>query len=196
MSPETEIVLNTIKNRSSCRQYKQDCPKEELSFILAAGDSAPGGGNTKQTKILVFTNREKIEKLSRLAQQEFASMTVTENMYKSLRSSILLSKTGKYDFTYQAPVLILCANKRDYMNSMADCAVIIENMMIAASAFQLGTCYVNQVHWLTNQESIREFLELCGLAEDEEIYGGLVIGYPEIQRIKRNVKTNQTIWIQ
>lgn len=196
MTHDAEIVMNAIKNRVSCRQYKMMFPEKELQYILQAGDAAPSGGNTKQTKIMVFTNREQIEKLERIAEQEFSQMTVTDDMYKSLRSSVMLSKKGGYHFTYHAPVLILCVNKKDYPNNMADCAVIVENMMIAASAFGLGTCYVNQIHWLTDKESIRKFLKPYGFKEDEDVYAGLVIGYPEVQQIKMNGKRNETIWVR
>lgn len=194
MTYDAEVVLNVIKARASCRNYQADLPEKELQYILQAGDAAPSGGNTKQTKIMVFTGREQIEKLEKIAEREFSQMTVADDMYKSLKSSVMLSKAGGYHFAYQAPVLILCANKKDYPNNMADCAVIVENMMIAASAFGLGSCYVNQIHWLTDKENIRSFLEPYGLKEDENVYAGLVIGYPEFQQKKRNYKRNEIIW--
>lgn len=195
MTRDAEIVMNTIKARVSCRKYQEAFPEEELPYILQAGDAAPSGRNTKQTKIMVFTDRKQIEKLEQIAEQEFSKMTVTDEMYKSLRSSVMLSQKGGYHFAYGAPVLVLCVNKKDYPNNMADCVTIIENMMIAASSFGLGSCYVNQIHWLTVQENIRSFLETYGLKKDENVYAGLVIGYPESQQKKRNRKSNEIIWI-
>ena len=44
------------------------------------------------------------------------------------------SKKGCYVFYYRAPVLIIVANQKNYGNNIADCAVAVENMMIAANA--------------------------------------------------------------
>ena len=41
-------------------------------------------------------------------------------------------------FYYNAPMLIVVANRRDYGNNIADCACAIENMMIAANALDLA----------------------------------------------------------
>ena len=53
------------------------------------------------------------------------------------------------------------------------------DMMIAANAFDLGSCWINQLHWLDESPAIRKVLEGCGLSDDETITGGLVLGYAE-----------------
>ena len=49
-------------------------------------------------------------------------------------------------FHYGAPVYIVTANKMGYGNAMADSACALENMMIAANALDLGSCWINQFH--------------------------------------------------
>lgn len=115
--------------------------------------------------------------LCSIVMSEFAKMEVTEDTYVSLRNSILLSKKGQYAFHYLAPVLIVTANKRGYGNAIADSACALENMMLAANALDLGSCWINQLHWLDESEAVREFLEKVGLGEDETITGGLIVGY-------------------
>lgn len=36
---------------------------------------------------------------------------------------------------------------RDYDNAMADCAMALENVQLAAAALGLGACWANQPHW-------------------------------------------------
>ena len=49
--------------------------------------------------------------------------------------------------------------------------------MIAANALDLGSCWINQLHWLTEEETVRHYMERLGLADDESITGGLILGY-------------------
>ena len=60
---------------------------------------------------------------------------------------------------------------------MADSACALENMMIAANALDLGSCWINQLHWLDEDEEVREYLYGLGLSEDETVTGALSLGY-------------------
>ena len=55
----------------------------------------------------------------------------------------------------------------------------LENMMIAANALDLGSCWINQLHWLDENEVIRQFLYQYGLEEYETVTGALSLGYAE-----------------
>ena len=106
-------------------------------------------------------------------------MEVTPGMYASMAAAIRASKGERYVFHYDAPVLIVAANKRDYGNNMADCACALENMMLMANALDLGSCWINQLRWLNeNGRLLARFREL-GLAEDERIYGAVSLGYAD-----------------
>ena len=61
---------------------------------------------------------------------------------------------------------------------MADCACAIENMMVAANALNLGSCWINQLKWLNEDTEILQYLQSLGLREDERVYGSVIIGYP------------------
>lgn len=38
---------------------------------------------------------------------------------------------------------------------------------------------INQLHWLDENEAVRNFMYKYGLREDETITGGLILGYSE-----------------
>ena len=107
----------------------------------------------------------------------FAEMEAGPDAYVSLRRSIAAAKKGNYVFHYGAPVLIVTANRRDYGNALADSACVLENMMIAANALDLGSCWINQLHWLDGHPGIRAYLEGLGLGAEETVTGGLILGY-------------------
>jgi len=127
-------------------------------------------------------------------------MEADEDTYPSLRHAIAASKAGGYVFHYNAPVLIAVANRADYGNNIADCACAIENMMIAANALDLGSCWINQLKWLNEEPEIVEYLRGFGLKENERVYGAVIIGYPatETGLPNRNLMTlrgNEVTWI-
>ena len=150
------LVLEVIRKRRSIRKYKpEQITDDELSQIIESGRVAPSGGNNQTSHFVVIQNREVLNTLKKMAAEEFSMMEVTEDTYKSLKSSILQSKKGNYDFTYNAPTLIVIANRRGYGNAMADCSVALENMMIAAASINIGSCWVNQLRWLADNSVIK-----------------------------------------
>ncbi|MBP5283032.1 MAG: nitroreductase [Lachnospiraceae bacterium] len=195
-------AFEVIITRRSTRKYKAEMPEKALvEKVIEAGRYAPSGGNNQTTHMIVFTDKAVLEEMAKLARQEFAKMEADENTYASLRGSINAAKSGNYVFHYNAPVLIMTANKKGYGNALADSACVLENMMIAANALDLGSCWINQLHWLDENEVMRQFLYQYGLREDETITGGLSIGYPATEngmpdRIPLPRKGNPVEWVE
>ena len=147
-------TAEVIKSRRSTRKYQaRPVEREKLSCILDAGRYAPSGGNNQTTHFLVIQKKEVLEELALLVRQEFAQMEITPGMYKSMAHSIRASKEGNYVFHYNAPVLILTANQKDYGNQIADCACALENMMLMANELDLE--------------------------ENERVYGAVSVGYAD-----------------
>lgn len=192
-------ALEAILTRRSTRKYKDEAPdKKIIEKIIEAGRFAPSGSNSQSTHFLVITDKEFLKELSQLVKTEFARMEITEDTQISLKNSINASKTGNYNFYYGAPVLIVTANRKGYGNAIADSACALENMMIAANAFDLGSCWINQLHWLDENDAVRSFLQKKGLKEEETVTGGLILGYPDEgipNRIPLERKGNPVTWI-
>ena len=193
-------AFTAILTRRSTRKFTDILPERELiDKVIEAGRYAPSGSNSQTTHLIVFTDRGMLDELAVLVQREFAEMELTDDMYVSLKASINASKKGTYRFHYDAPVLIVTANKAGYGNAIADSACVLENMMIAANALDLGSCWINQLHWLDEHEKIRDFLSRFGLLEDETITGGLILGYPESGLPDRRMterKGNPVTWAE
>ena len=174
-----ESVFDCIHRRRSVRAYRpEQISEDELQAILEAGRAAPSGGNSRTTHLLVLQNAAVLQKLRDLVEAEFAQMEDAESLYQSIRNSIAASKKGGYEFFFRAPTLIVAANRIGYGNAMADSACVLENMMLAATALGVGSCWINQLHWLDGHAPIRAFLRELGMAENETVCGGLSLGYP------------------
>ena len=69
---------------------------------------------------------------------------------------------------------------------MADSACVLENMMLAANALDVGSCWINQLHWLDSYSGmtgehpeVDAYLRSLGLKEDETVCGSLSLGCAE-----------------
>ncbi len=172
-------AMEAILTRRSTRNYLPDpVEPEKLRRILDAAVQAPSGGNNQYNHFLVIRDRAVLQRLIRMTEAAFAKMEPAENTYASLKHAISASRKGGYVFCYNAPVLIAVANQRDYGNNMADCACAIENMMIAANALNLGSCWINQLKWLNEDPSLVGYLQSLGMKENERIYGAVILGTP------------------
>lgn len=107
-------TYESILTRRSTRKYlNKPVSKELLEKIIETGRYAPSGGNSQSNHFIVIQNKQIIDRLVKMVEKAFSKMEITENMYRSLQNSINLSKKGGYVFSYNAPVLIIVANKRD-----------------------------------------------------------------------------------
>lgn len=173
-------VFSCIATRHSTRKFKEEpVPQEVLDKVIEAGRQAPSGKHKNQSRFIVIRKKEVLQELIALVQQEFAKMEVTPENDDNFGGAIRAAKKGGYVFMYNAPVLIVVANKRDYGNKYADVSCAMQNMMLAANALDLGSCWINQLRWLQNNPVLRAYLQKLGMAEDEEVCASLSIGYPD-----------------
>ena len=193
-------VFEAISTRRSTRKMSKTLPPRALiEKVVEAGRAAPSGSNSQSTHMIVITRPEILDELARIVREAFAAMTDGPDTYVSLRHSIRAAKEGAYVFHYGAPVLIVMANRKGYGNALADSACALENMMIAANALDLGSCWINQLHWLDGDATIRAFMEKLGLGEGETITGGLILGYgadgaPVREPLER--RGNPVTWVE
>lgn len=173
-------TVQCIKTRRSTRKFsKHIVEQEKLDEIVEAGRLAPSGGNSQLCHFIVVRNKEVLDTLARLVKEEFAKMEYDDTTYRSKVNSIRASKSGRYVFHYDPPVLIIVANRLDHPNHMVDSACALENMMLTANELDLGSCWINQLHWLDENEVVHAEMKKLGLQDGETVCGALALGYPD-----------------
>lgn len=173
-------IEEIIKTRRSTRKFdKKQVPDELVEKIIDAGRYAPSGMNVQAAHFIVIKNPKINNALTELVRSEFAKMDGKENLSKSVSNSVRASVTGEYSFSYNAPVLIILANKIDNGNNIADCSCIMENMMLMANELGLGSCWVNQLKHLNENKEITLFMQNIGMNQDERVYASLAVGYAD-----------------
>lgn len=176
------MALHCMATRHSTRRFKQEpVDEEKLLQVIEAGRQAPSGKNKQQNHFLVVRDPDVLDTLARLVREEFAGMEITDENSEDIGNAIRLSKKGTYVFHYHAPTLVIVANKRGYGNRYADTACAIENMMLAANALDLGSCWINQLRWLKDNPVLLDYLCELGMQEDEQVFGSLSLGYPDTE---------------
>jgi nitroreductase len=190
-------VIEAIRKRRSVRSYKPDpVPRETIEAIVDAGNWAPTGLNQQCWRFVVVEDGAFRQKLAAAAlptwQKAIDSWIGSQNDQIRAYLTDLFSRClgwppqpyeemlrrgrdlaeGMY---WGAPVIIFCIGTAAH--AAQECAMVCQNMMLAATALGLGSCCVGFGARVTDDEEIVEALEL---KENEKIYGPIVVGYPEI----------------
>ena len=74
---------------------------------------------------------------------------------------------------YSAPAMIFVIGKGTYAD--LSCPLACENMMLAAFALGIGSCWVALGSLLNDNEELMALLEM---ETDEKIFGPIIVGYP------------------
>ena len=176
-NPIQNEVIDCILARRSTRNYQdRQIDAVQLETILNAAIWAPSGGNNQSWLFTAIQNQEILVKLNELVKEGFQHW-IPDDDYPGKLGAKAASEKPSYNFYYHAPTLIIASNRPGYENAMADCALALENIFLAAQSLGLGSCYINQLHWLRNDPILREFLFELGIPREHTICSAAAIGY-------------------
>lgn len=189
-------VLQNILTRRSVRSYSEkQISDEDLELILEAARHAPSGGNSQSWHFTVIQNKETLQELNILVKDSFKNLVVDENTYRSKVSGKKSSQNENYKFYYGAPTLVIVSNDRNYPNAMADCAVSLQNIFLAAHSLGIGSCWINQIAWFGDEPDMRSALTELGIPENYVVCGAAVIGYNNGNEVKASLRKEGNITI-
>ena len=80
---------------------------------------------------------------------------------------------------YDAPTIVLVFAPADGANALQDGSCVLENMMIAAHAIGLGSCWINREREMFATEQGKALMKEMGLPNGLMGVGALALGYPE-----------------
>lgn len=170
-------ILDCIHARRSTRNFQErQIEPEQLETLLDAAIWAPSGGNNQTWMFAAIQNKEILLKLNGLVREGFQHWVPDDN-YPSKLAAKNASQKDIFNFYYHAPTLIIALNKPNYDNAMADCSVALENLFLAAHSLGLGSCYINQLHWLRSDPGLRDYLFELGIPKESTICSAAAVGY-------------------
>ena len=149
---------------------------EHLETLLEAAIWAPSGGNNQSWLFTAIQNKDALSKINDLVREGFQHWIPDDDYPGKLAAKASTQKEG-YHFFYHAPTIIIASNRPNYENAMADCVLALENLFLAAHSLGLGSCYINQLHWLRSDPGVRETLFELGIPKEHTICSAAAVGY-------------------
>lgn len=155
-------TIEDLISRRSIRHYKSEQIKdEELEIVLKAGTYAPTGKGLQDPWIVAVQNKEIMQELIKM------------------NAEIMGTDSNPY---YDAPTIILvfAPSVEKCKNSVQDGSLVLGNMMNAAHAIGLGSCWINREREMFATEKGKELMKRMNLPEGLIGIGALSLGYPSV----------------
>jgi len=170
---------STVKDlitRRSVRKYKAELPsREELMTVIEAGTYAPTGKNMQSPIIVAVTNPEEISYLSKL------------------NAAVLGTSSDPF---YGAPAVLVVLADADNYNHVYDGSLVMGNLMNAAHAIGLGSCWINRAREVFASAEGKAWLEKHGIFGNYAGIGNCIIGYPDEAPVGRPRKENYVYFVE
>ncbi len=132
-------LFDAINSRHSTRDYLPQAPSDAIiQALLDAAIHAPCAVNRQPWHFTVVTNRSLLDELSQRAKTHMTQkrpLDLPDHLYEKLADP-------QFHVFYHAPALILVSADQQGPWIEADCALAAENLMLAACAKGLGTCWI------------------------------------------------------
>lgn len=172
-------VMNTILHRRSIRRFdSRQIEESALQEILQAGLYAPSAGGRQGVIFAVCQDREINERLGRIKRANSHPRMATATSYVSREQPSIADDPKLTNAFYDAPTVITFFAPKQFLFSVDDCAVAAENMMLAADALGIGSCYIGQGWPAFADPYGQEVLKNWRIPTDYYAVMQLILGYP------------------
>lgn len=151
-------VLKNLTERRSCRSYLPDpIPQETLDLILEAGTYAATGMGKQSPIIIAVTDKTVRDELS------------------AMNAAVMGTDRDPF---YGAPVVIAVLADKNIPTYKYDGSLVIGNLMNAAHALGIGSCWIHRAKEEFETEAGKAILQKLGIEGDYEGIGHCILGYP------------------
>ena len=153
-----EAMENLLSRRSIRKYSSRQVPQELLDQVLEAGLYAPSGMNSQVSVMVAVTDKETRDQLSRMN----AAVMGMDN-----------------DPFYGAPCVIVVLADPERYTWVEDASLVMGNLMNAAHAVGLGSCWIHRARQMFDSEEGKSLLKKWGLPETLQGVGNCILGYSE-----------------
>lgn len=157
-------ALEMLKNRRAIRKYKpEQVDSALLDAVLEAGTFAPTAKGVQSPVIIAVQNAE------------------DRNTVAALNAKVMGASVDPY---YGAPTVILVlASETAYTEEIGilDGAAVCTNMLNAAFAVGLGSCWINRCKEMFEFPEGKALLKKWGLGENLRGVASIALGYPDCE---------------
>lgn len=196
-------LLEAVRSRRSVKKFlPTPVPKKLIEEALEAALWAPSGQNLQPVRFWVVSDREVLGELEQALYAYGLKLKKLlpvlglmvgrfrgekgRRVFRSLRPTLL----------NDAPALVLTGAERSSSTTYAkDCTLAAMNLMLAAHALGLGSCYFG---WTVLVNRLPRWKERLRIPPEVEIVDGIGLGYPAGERSAppRRPLSEVTTWIE
>lgn len=163
-------ALENIYERRSIRKYKsQQITDGELEAVLKAGTLAPTGMNLQSPIIVAVQNPEDVKELSRLNGDVWGR---------------------GIDPFYGAPTVLVVLAEAGSRFAVQDGSLVMGNLMNAAHAVGLGSCWINRAKEVFDMPQGKALLKKWGVEGEYVGVGNCILGYADENPAPKSRKEN------
>jgi nitroreductase len=183
-------LIEAIYSRRAVRQYEpRPLTREAISSLIDAAIHAPSAMNRQPWAFTVVQDRRL---LAQLSEQAKAFLAGGAGEHPELSEGARRLLTPSFDIFYGAPVLIvICAIQPDAFAAI-DCSLAAENLMLAARARGLGSCWIGFAEmWLSQPEG----KAMLGIPDSHTPVAPIIVGWPRGEAAPTPRRPPQVAWI-
>lgn len=152
-------AYNNLLNRRSIRKYKAEpLTPAELDAVLEAGRFAPTAMNLQDTVMVATQDPALVKRLS------------------ALNAAVMGKDTDPF---YGAPAVVAVFADGAKPNCVKDGSLVLGNLMNAASALGLGSCWINRAFEVFEGPEGKALMKEWGVPEGYIGVGNCILGYPD-----------------
>jgi len=167
-------VLDAIHGRRAVRDYLDEpLGRDLIAAVVDVAVWAPSGMNRQPWCFFVIEDRAALARSSAKAKALMLQQAASRPELAGVRGML---ENAEFNIFYNAPALIvICATQPDEM-ATKDCCLAAQNLMLAAHANGLGTCWIGfSEAWLNSAEA----REQLGFPEGVRPVAPIIIGRPK-----------------
>jgi len=147
-------VFDAIRNRRAVRDFTdQRIDRATVQRLIDAAVKAPSAMNLQPWTFLVVQDRSALRRFSDAAKAYLVGTTVPSSLLANYRHMLT---DAAFEIFYGAPTLIVvCTDgspSTEATHAAEDCCLAAENLMLAAHATGLGSCWIGFARpWLATE---------------------------------------------
>ncbi len=183
-------VMDAIRLRRSVRDYlAEPVARDVLRRLIDAAILAPNAMHEQPWRFTVVTDQALLDNISAKAKTHLLGSANALPQPERFRHTL---GDPNFHIFYHAPALIVISAPAEIQWAVEDCALAAENLMLAARALNLGTCWIGFAQrWLNTPEG----LAAIGLAKGQLAVAPIIVGHPRSAPVEVPHKEPPIHWI-
>ncbi len=168
-------LMDAIFHRRAIRDFTEAPVEDEaIRFVIAAAIRAPNAMNRQPWSFAVVKDRAVLDRCAQRAKAHVLGGISPGSPLAHYRDHLA---SREFHIFYNAPALIVISATAPDPMATQDCCLAAENLMLAAHASGLGTCWIGFAEaWLRQPEGRQEL----GLPSHHLPVAPIIIGHPSI----------------